>query len=76
MMYGTEVSAFSLIISNTNFESVIIACLVRDNNKDHRRMEALVALAKPEYREDVISNNLRDFIIQGKFQIGVCELYL
>ncbi|KAF7768394.1 hypothetical protein Agabi119p4_7637 [Agaricus bisporus var. burnettii] len=38
-------------------------CIIRNNNKYHQRMGALVNLTEPKYREDVISNNLQEFII-------------
>lgn len=45
---------------------VIVVCIIRNNNKYHQRMGALVNLTEPKYREDVISNNLQEFIIAGK----------
>ncbi|KAF9445376.1 P-loop containing nucleoside triphosphate hydrolase protein, partial [Macrolepiota fuliginosa MF-IS2] len=38
-------------------------CIVKKNNEDHLRMEALSGLAKFDYRQDVISNNLQQYIL-------------
>ncbi|KAF9440398.1 P-loop containing nucleoside triphosphate hydrolase protein, partial [Macrolepiota fuliginosa MF-IS2] len=38
-------------------------CIVKKNNEDYLRMEALSGLAQPDYHQDVISNNLQQFIL-------------
>jgi hypothetical protein len=56
-----------------------IVCVVRNNNETHQRMEALILLTAPHIRQDVISNNLQDFIISGKIDkscVSLVYLYL
>lgn len=66
---------FPLRSTTSEIYPASIVCLVRDTSKDHQRMEALSALTKPEYREDVISNNLHNFIVEGTFVMELHELY-
>lgn len=53
------------------FDSASTVCVVRNSNQDYQRMKALVSLTNTEYRQDVISNNLQDFIIKGKVVPGL-----
>ncbi|KXN87503.1 Multidrug resistance protein 3 [Leucoagaricus sp. SymC.cos] len=38
-------------------------CIMKQNNKNYARMEALTTLTKKEYRQDVIGGDLQDFIL-------------
>ncbi|KAJ3556012.1 hypothetical protein NP233_g12074 [Leucocoprinus birnbaumii] len=38
-------------------------CIVRETSRDQQRIEALTTLIKPEFRQDVIGNNLQAFIL-------------
>ncbi|RXW11547.1 hypothetical protein EST38_g14308 [Candolleomyces aberdarensis] len=39
-------------------------CFAYDNNEDHIRLRALECLARDQYRQDIISGNLTEWIIQ------------
>ena len=49
--------------------ALFIVCFGYIDNEDRRRMIALRALAGDEYRQDVISNNLGEWIINGRYLI-------
>ena len=39
------------------------------DNEDRKRMDALRALAGDDYRQDIISNNIGEWIINGRYLI-------
>ena len=45
---------------------LLIVCYGYVDNEDRKRMNALQALADDEYRQDIISNNIGDWIINGQ----------
>ena len=49
--------------------ALFIVCFGYVDNEDRKRMDALRALACDEYRQEVISNNLGEWIINGQYLI-------
>ena len=50
---------------------LFIVCLGYIDNEDRKRMDALKALAGNEYRQDIISNDIGEWIINGQYLIFV-----
>jgi hypothetical protein len=46
------------------------------DNKDRKRMEALQALTGDRYRQDIISNNIGEWIINGQYPILLLKMPL
>ena len=46
-----------------------IVCFGYVDNEDRKRMDALRALAGDDYRQDIISNNIGEWIINGRYLI-------
>lgn len=78
VLFGIKVDASSAtpteVVNAKSFDASLTVCIVRNNNKYYQRMDALVKLTEPQYREDVISNNLQEFIISGKSAVSILIL--
>ena len=48
---------------------LFIVCFGNIVNEDRKRMNALQALTGDEYRQDIISNNIREWIINGQYLV-------
>jgi hypothetical protein len=48
---------------------LFIVCLAYVDNEDRKRMEALQTLAGDAYRQDIISNDIGEWIINGWYLI-------
>jgi hypothetical protein len=46
------------------------------DNPDYLRAEALRTLSGPEYRQEVVMNNLPDYIIKGSFRLIVLDFLI
>ena len=55
---------------------LFIVCLGYVDNEDHKRMDALRALAGDTYRQDILSNDIGEWIINGRYLILLLKLPL
>ena len=47
--------------------SIFIVCFGYVDNEDRKRMNALRTLAGDKYRQDILSNNIGEWIINGQY---------